>query len=182
MGLLKANIIGNIWYGEPFANPMIITTEFGVPRDNGVGYHTGIDLAPIDGQPGCPILFTDTGSTSDNGFFLKWVGIYHGSRDRDINGGYGNVLLGTFNSQGHTMLLAHLSRFSDNILSWLGSGYDPALKPTFSPGEVIAYQGNTGYVYSNGVIPADDDYVTATHTHMEIRDPAGNLLNPRFCL
>ncbi len=177
MPILNARIENGVWYGEPFADPMYVTTEFGVPRDNGVGYHTGIDLAPIDGQPGKPIVF------STRGFFIKWVGVYTGDRARDVNGGYGNVLLGHI-GDGYTVLLAHGNRFSDDILRWLGSGYDPNLKPTFSPGEVIMFQGNTGYVYGllpdgSVGIPPSNDYVSGTHTHFEVRDPFGNLVNPR---
>lgn len=185
MKLLEARIENGVWVGEPFSAPMRITAEFGEPRDNGVGYHTGIDLAPLDGQPGAEICFTT------RPFFIEWVGVYTGDRARDINGGYGNVLKGRIAvvSEGryYTALVAHCSRFSTDILKWLGSGYDPNLKPTFSPGEVIAYQGNTGYVYGwlpNGTIgiPASDDYISGTHTHLEIRDPNGNLVNPRDVL
>jgi murein DD-endopeptidase MepM/ murein hydrolase activator NlpD len=174
---LQASIVNGVWYGEPFAQPMYVTGEFGEPRNNSVGFHTGIDLAPLDGMPGQPIAFTT------KGFFIKWVGVYLGDRARDVNGGYGNVLLGHI-GDGYTVLLAHGQRFSEDILHWLGSGYDPNLKPTFSPGEVIMFQGNTGYVYGilpdgNVGIPASDDNVSGTHTHFEIRGPSGNLMNPR---
>ena len=168
----------NTWLGEPFdGHPMTVTSQFGEKRDNGIGYHTGIDLAPLDGQPGTPIAFTS------QGFFINWLGVYQWNRARDVNGGYGNVLLGRL-SNGYTALLAHQQRFSDDILKWLGAGYDPNLKPTFSPGEVLGYQGNTGYVIGplpNGGfgIPADDDFISGTHTHFEVRDQTGNLVDPR---
>ena len=162
-----------IWLGEPFlGSPMQITAQFGEPRNNGVGYHTGIDLAPLNGMPGAPIAF------ASQGFFIQWVGVYQGFRSRDVNGGYGNVLLGRMNS-GYTALIAHQQRFCDDILRWLGAGYDPNLKPTFSPGEILGYQGNTGYVFGPNGIPQDDDFISGTHTHLEIRDPQGNLVDPR---
>lgn len=175
--LLQARAENGGWDGEPFTKPQIITANFGEPRDNGVGYHTGIDLAPVDGQPGQPIAF------SSLGFFILWAGSWNGTRRRDVNGGYGNVLLGRINPQGDQVLIAHMQRFSADIETWINSGYSPHLKPTFSPGEVIGYQGNSGFVWgyladgSVGV-PPDDDLVSGTHTHLEVRNAAGALLNP----
>lgn len=174
MGFLQATVVGNTWEGEPFER-MLISSHFGEWRNNGVGYHTGIDLAPLSGEPGTPLVFTQ-------GAFILWCGVYGGSRARDVNGGYGNVLLLRLANQ-YQILVAHLESFCPDITRWIDSGYAAHLKPTFSPGETIAYQGNTGYVYgtlpdgSYG-IPADDDAISGTHTHLEVRNPQGQLVNP----
>lgn len=177
MGFLDVLIQGNAWVGEPFSRPMTITAKFGEPRDNGVGYHTGIDLAPLDGLPGQEIAFRT------QGFFIQWCGVYGGTRARDQNGGYGNVLLGRVNAIGYSVLLAHMQGFCPDIQKWVDSGWDPNLKPTFSPGEVLGYQGNSGYVYGtlpdgSFGIPADDDHVSGTHTHLEVRDAYGRFVDP----
>lgn len=168
------------WIGEPFTAPMLVTAEFGEPRNNGVGYHTGLDLAPLTGQPGTPIRLTSSGA------FIMWCGVYQGTRARDQNGGYGNVLLLRLTNQ-YQLLIAHMMAFSDPIQQWIDAGFPASLKPTFSPNEVIGYQGNTGYVYGSlpdGTfgIPADDDNISATHTHLEVRNPAGQLVNPASVL
>lgn len=173
--LLQAKLENGIWTGEPFDQPMVLTARFGEPRDNGLGYHSGVDLAPLDGQPGCPIRFMS------QAFFIEWCGVYGGTRARDVNGGYGNVLRGR-TQDGYTVLLAHQQRFAVDVQMWINSGFDPNLKPTFSPGEVIGYQGNTGYVYANGVIPPDDDMVSATHTHFEVRNSLGQFVDPLVLL
>lgn len=178
--MLQAYIEDNIWRGEPFLFGQVVTSQFGEPRSNNVGYHTGIDICPIDGQPGQPLGF------SSQGAFILWCGVYGGTRARDVNGGYGNVLLLRLSNQ-YQVLLAHMQRFSDPIQQWIDSGFAAHLKPTFAPGEVLGYQGNTGYVYGtlpDGSFgqPADDDMVSGTHTHLEVRTPSGNLVNPRSVL
>lgn len=175
MTFLQAKVLGNFWEGEPFTSSMYITSQFGEPRSNGVGYHTGTDIAPLDGLPGAPIRFSQ-------GAFILWCGVYGGTRARDVNGGYGNVLLLRLANQ-YQVLVAHQQRFCDAIQLWIDSGYDANLKPTFSPNEVVGYMGNTGYVYGtlpDGTvgIPADDDMVSGTHTHFEVRNPQGQLVNP----
>ena len=67
MTFLQTRVVGVRWEGEPFQEPVFITAQFGEPRNNGVGYHTGIDLAPLDGQPGLPISFSQ-------GAVILWCG------------------------------------------------------------------------------------------------------------
>lgn len=178
--VLQAKIENGFWIGEPFTQPQVLTSRFGEPRNNGVGYHTGDDCASADGQPGQPLRFTSSGA------FILWCGVYEGTRSRDVNGGYGNVLLLRLANQ-YQVLLAHLQRFSDPIQRWIDGGFVDSQKPTFGPNEIIAYQGNTGYVWgyladgSVGV-PPDDDMVSGTHTHIEVRDPQGRLVRPETVL
>lgn len=179
-----ANLHYWVWTGEPFNKPMLLTADFGEPRDNGVGFHTGMDLAPLDGQPGTEIGFQNFGA------FIEWCGVYNGSRARDLNGGYGNVLdliIGIGGRCDWKVRIAHMQGFCPAIQSWLDSGYQPQQKPTFGPGEGLGWQGNTGYVYGtlpdgSFGIPAGDDMVSGTHTHLEVRTLSGLLVNPRVAL
>lgn len=177
--VLQARIVNGQWIGEPFVEPMVLTSRFGEPRNNGVGFHTGEDCAPATGTPGQALRFTSSGA------FILWCGVYHGNRLTD-NGGYGNVLLLRLANQ-YQVLLAHLQQFSEPIERWIRAGYDENLKPTFGPNEIVAYQGNTGNVFGllpDGTVgtPAADDNVSGTHTHLEVRDPQGRLVAPATVL
>lgn len=155
---------GDLWTGEPVTDPCIVTDPFGIPRGNTLGYHTGIDLAPIDPlRP--PILFAwEPGE-------VTWVGEWEGATRTgpSATGGYGNVVEVTFARRRSRF--AHLKAFGPKIAEWIRSGKPVRRRPLLHEGDAIGVMGNTGNVRSGGIVPALDDKVSGTHVHFELQVP-----------
>lgn len=140
----------------------ICTSDFDQPRDNGLGYHGGLDEAPCPNHPQSVILvIAPAGGRIENA--RRWNGI------SGPGGSYGNVAIQRFDD-GEGGLYAHLARFSDRIEAWLAAGAIAVDAPYVEAGGVIGYMGNTGNVWP---IPVDpNDKVSGKHLHFELRSRA----------
>lgn len=173
MTTINARLEGNVLVGGPLER-MNLTTRFGVPRNNGVGYHTGIDGQSVASTSRLVRVVADG--------YPRWVGAWDGtSRDSRANGGYGNVVL-VRHADGDETLYAHLSGFSKPIQDWIASGYRAAVRPQFREGDALGIEGNSGYVLGwNGTawtLPPAGDLEHGRHLHFEFRDRSGSYVNP----
>ncbi len=165
-----AGIAGDSLRGRPVSGECLVTDVFGTPRNNGIGYHPALDLAPLVSfaheREYCAIAPGP----------LLWVGVgVRGPGGRNLNGGYGNVAL-VGHEEGTQTLGAHLREFSPRIQAWIDAGFPPDSRPYLEADELIGIVGNTGYVWPEPVDAADD--VRGVHLHFECRDGAGGYIDP----
>lgn len=142
-------IVGSEWW---------CTSDYDQPRDNGLGYHGGLDGAPCPWGPrALAIVATNDGWVE---LAYRWNGI------RGFGGSYGNVVFQRHEDTEGTVY-AHLERFSLRIEAWLAAGAPPESRPYLERGELIGWMGNTGNVWP---VPwADGDLETGKHLHFECR-------------
>lgn len=165
-------IDATVWQGKWVGAPLVratVTSEFGEPRNNRVGYHTAVDLVSETGTPR-EVRAIERGE-------LEWVGVWDG-RDRmnGGTGGYGNVILLT-HPDGDRTLYAHLAEFHPAIQAYINRGFRE--KPRINKGDILGIEGNTGYVLSNGMLPPDGNLEHGRHLHFEFRDRSGFYVNPK---
>lgn len=182
MVLIKALIDGNRWSGAPWTGPAIITTEYGVPRNNSVGFHTGLDGV---GQASRQLVAIAPGTIEQ---VLTWR---EGMSRTGTNGGYGNALF-VRHDDGTRSRYCHLAEFSDKVQRWIERGFPASERPRFAEGEEIAVEGNTGHVLGwNGsawVPPPPGNREWGRHLHFELhtaptaRHPNGVWVNPRVAV
>lgn len=140
----------------------ICTSDFDQPRDNGLGYHGGLDEAPCPNHPqAVVVVLAVADGRVENA--RRWNGI------SGPGGSYGNVLIQR-HDDGEASLYAHLARFSDRVEAWLAAGAIAVDAPYFEKGQLIGYMGNTGNVWPVPV--SADDKVSGKHLHYELRSRA----------
>lgn len=164
--LLEAEVIpagvagesGDIWRGEPFTSDQVISDPFGIPRNNSFGYHLAPDFVPTGKRE---IRFARSIRVIQ---VLTW---HEGDDRRTTNAGYGNVLFIEDTMETVRWRVAHCASFGPKVTNWIAKGTNPSQAPILDAGELLAIQGNTGYVFSGGTLPPAGDTEWGLHTHLE---------------